>query len=208
MFKNRQAAGKELAKELSSYANLPNGVVVGLARGGVVVAKEVSSALNLPLEVLSPRKIGSPQNPEFAIGAIQGDEVVLDPHAIALTRATKEEIQKIIQIETKEMRRRESIYRGAKQPYDFQGKTVVLIDDGIATGMTLRASIQFLKKSKCQSIIIGAPVAHPDVVLQLQREVDQVICVLVSEQLFGISQFYEEFEQLKDEDVCRLLKSP
>lgn len=205
MFKNRREAGKQLAEKLLSYKQLPNHVVVGLARGGVVVAKEVASALELPLEILAPRKIGSPMNPEFAIGAIQGNEVLLDSHLVETLEISKEEIQKIIQRETKEMRRRESLYRKGRKAYDFKGKTIVLIDDGIATGMTIRACIQFLLNNQCKSIVIGTPVAHPTIVARLEKEVDRVVCVLILNDLQGISQVYEEFEQVGDEEVCRLL---
>lgn len=205
MFKNRQDAGKKLAERLLSYKKLADHIVVGLARGGVVVAKEVSLALDLPLEVLTPRKIGAPSNSEFAIGAIQGDEVLLDDHSIAMLGASREEIQRIIQEETKEMRRREVLYRKGRKAYDFRGKTVILVDDGIATGMTLRACIRFLNKSKCRSIVIGTPVALPDTVAELQQEVDRVVCVLMPDNLFGISQFYEEFGQVEDKEICRLL---
>ena len=208
MFQNRQEAGKKLADKLMASKNLPDCVVVGLARGGVVVAKEVALALHLPLEVLAPRKIGAPLNNEFAIGAIQGNEVLLNPHSIAMVGATQEEIQAIIQKETQEMHRREALYRQGKEPLHFQGKNILLIDDGIATGMTLRVCIQFLKKAKCKSIVIGAPVAVPDTVAQLQREVDQIVCVSTPADFFAISQFYEQFEQVGDEEVCRLLQSP
>src|ERR1700758_3985152 len=125
MFKNRQEAGKELAKKLSSYQCLAHHVVVGLARGGVVVAKEVALALNLPLDVLAPRKIGFPQNPEYALGAVQGGVVVLDAENVEVLGITKQEIQRIIQEETKEMQRRESLYRKGRKGYDFQDNTVL-----------------------------------------------------------------------------------
>lgn len=208
MFQNRQEAGKKLADKLMAYKNLPDHIVVGLARGGVVVAKEVALALHLPLEVLAPRKIGAPMNAEFAIGAIQGEEVLLDSHSVAMVGATQEEIQAIIQKETKEMQRREMLYRGGKASPHFQRKSILLIDDGIATGMTLRVCIQFLKKAKCKSIVIGAPVASPDTVAQLQEEVDRIVCVFTPADFFAVGQFYEQFEQVGDEEVCRLLRSP
>jgi predicted phosphoribosyltransferase len=205
MFKNRQEAGKKLAEKLFLYKRLSDHVVIGLARGGVAVAKEVACALGLPLEVLVPRKIGAPMNPEFAIGAIVGDEVVLDSNSMEMIGAARGEIEKIIEAETKEMRRRESLYRKGKKAYDFRNKTVILIDDGIATGMTLGACIQFLKKNKCKSIVIGAPVAHPHAVEKLEKEADRVVCVLMPDDLQGISQYYEEFGQVEDEEVCRLI---
>lgn len=206
IFKDRVDAGHQLARALSSYAGLPNHLVVGLPRGGVVVARQVALALKLPLEIIVARKIGSPFNPEFAIGALAGDEIYLDRDVIARIGATKEQIDQRIREEKKEALRRERIYRVNRKPLSFLNQTILLIDDGIATGSTLRVSIAYLKQMKVSGIVVAVPVAPAEIIDSLKQEVDAVICLSSPFDFFSVGQFYLDFTPVTDEAVCNALK--
>lgn len=202
-FNNRIDAGRELAAKLLEYSNLPDHLVVGLARGGVIVAGEVASELHLPLEFISVRKIGSPSNPEFAMGALVNDVVFIND----MTGASNEEIASIIAKEKKESLRREYLYGAGHKTYSFQDQTILLVDDGIATGASLHTSIKFLKQKKVRSIIVAVPVAPPEAVKRFEREVDRIICLSTPADFYAVGQYYADFTPVTDEDVCNTLKS-
>src|SRR5438105_8812588 len=175
-FKDRKDAGQKLAKSLEKYKNVTNTVVLGLPRGGVIVAKEVARYLHLPLDIIVPRKIGAPQNCEFAIGAVAGDVVWLDPSCVAAVGASREYIDRTTQREKKEAQRRLELYRKDKPPQNFTNFTVILVDDGIATGSTMKVSIAYLKNFKIKKLIVAIPVGPPDTIQELQTQVDELVC--------------------------------
>lgn len=206
LFRNRIEAGKKLAGALQSYKGAKQTVVLGLPRGGVVTAYEVAKALHLPLDVLVPRKIGAPDNPELAIGAIAGSGTVLDRELIERLGVSESYIQAEIEKQKKEAERRISLFRVGKPPQDYRGWTAILIDDGIATGSTMRASIAALKKMHAAKIVVAVPVAPPDTISDLKKEVDAVICLYTPSSFMAVGQFYDEFAQTQDEEVIELLR--
>lgn len=199
-FKDRKVAGELLGKALEKYRKRPKTICIGLPRGGVVVAAEAARILELDLDVIVPRKIGAPNNEEFAIGAIAGDVIMVDS-----SLASPEYIEKTVAQEKKEAERRLALYRKGKPPQHYSGWTVILIDDGIATGSTMRASIAWMKKIGAGKIVMAVPVAPPDTLKSLSREVDEVVCLYSTENFYAVGQFYEKFPQVEDEEVINLL---
>jgi predicted phosphoribosyltransferase len=206
-FENRIDAGRKLGVALASFARKSAHLVVGLPRGGVIVAKEVAFYLELPMDILVARKIGAPISPELAMGALAGDVVYLDEETVEMVGATKAEVAAIIEQEKREAARRERVYRAGRKPPVFKDLTILLVDDGIATGATLRASIDFLKKQQVSSIVVAVPVAPPHIIERIAREVTQVVCLATPSNFFGVSQFYNDFTPVTDEEVCNALKS-
>jgi len=206
IFRNREEAGEQLASRLVEYANREDVIVLGVPRGGVPIAFKVAEALNLPLDVFVLRKLGVPGREELAFGAIgSGGVRVLDRAIVEAIGLSKTAIEMVTQTEKTELLRRERIYRGGRPPLDLRGKTVILVDDGIATGSSLRAGVRALRQTKPASIVIAAPVAPPSAVNSLKSEVDDVVCVAVPEIFYGVGQFYKDFSQVKDEEVIELL---
>lgn len=208
MFLNRQDAGQRLARKLKSYGGKADAILLALPRGGVVVAAEIARALSLPLDIVVPRKIGAPGNPEFAIGAITEDgESVFDAEAIRALGVVQDYIAQTVNEEQHEAERRMKVYRGDWPPLNVNGKTVILIDDGAATGATMRVAIRSVRKRGAAKIVVAVPVLPPDTRDVLQRDADEVIS-LDAPLLFGaVGAFYEHFPQTTDEEVVRLLKS-
>ncbi|MBF8262346.1 MAG: phosphoribosyltransferase [Parachlamydiales bacterium] len=206
LFKDRRDAGQRLAEALKSL-KLDSAIAIGLPRGGVVVAAVVASLLHLPLDVIIPRKIGAPFNPEFAIGAIAGDEVLLNDEAISALGVDASYIQSEIKKEKKEAARRLALYRRHLPVQNFIGRTVIVIDDGIASGATMRASLSYLTKALAQRIIVAVPVAPPETIQRLRNEGFEVICLYSPESFQAVGQFYEEFAQTEDREVIQLLES-
>ncbi len=207
-FKDRIDAGRQLAAALLKYKDAPKTIAIGLPRGGVVVASVAAKDLHLPLDVIVPRKIGSPENEELAIGALAGDIVLLNVELISQLSVPSSYIERAIAKEKKEAERRLVLFRKGKPPQDFQyfkGMTVLLIDDGIATGYTMRASIAWLKKMKTGHIIAAVPVGPPDTLETLRKEADEVICLLAPSSFMAVGQFYEHFPQTQDAEVIALL---
>jgi putative phosphoribosyl transferase len=205
MFKDRRDAGKKLAMALSEYAGRKNTLVLGLARGGVVVAHEIAKALKLPLDVLLPRKLGAPGMAELAIGAIAEDGAVwLNEPLIKSLEVRRDFIAQEIEIERKVIENRNALYRKGKPPIDFAGKTVILVDDGVATGAMMFVEIQRLKKSA--QIIVAVPVSASDAWETLAKLAAKVVCLHVSSDFGGLSEFYTDFAQVSDEEVISSLK--
>jgi putative phosphoribosyl transferase len=204
-FKNRKVAGQKLAASLEKYKGAPKTIAIGLPRGGVIVAAEVAKALHIPLDIIVPRKIGAPYNEELAIGALAGDVVWIDEAAAKEAAATPTYIEKTVAKEKREAERRLALYRKNKPPQNFSGCTVILIDDGIATGSTMRASIAWMKKSNVHRIVIAVPVAPPDTLAALDAEVDESVCLYSPESFMAVGQFYENFPQTQDSEVINLL---
>ena len=203
---NRTEAGRLLAKKLKAFANCPDVLVLALPRGGVPVAFEVAMELNVPLDICLVRKLGVPSNPELAMGAIaMGGAIAINDEVVEWLGISREVIDKVTAKEKQELERRDRLYRGNRPPPDVRQRTVILIDDGIATGSTLRAAIATLQQQKPKSIIVAAPVAPPSVCQELQREVDEVVCLNIPDRLYSISLWYEDFQQTTDQEVCDLL---
>lgn len=207
MFKNRTDAGRKLAQALEKYKNAANTVILALPRGGVVVGYQVAKKLNLPLDIVVPRKIGAPGNPEFAIGAItETGEGIFDEETIKTYNISKDYIENEIKKEKAEAERRLKLYRGKRPCLVLTGKTVIVLDDGLATGLTMRAAIKTVKARNPRRIVVAIPIGPPDSIEMIKREVDEII-YLDAPFFFGaVGAFYEEFSQTTDEEVIELLE--
>jgi putative phosphoribosyl transferase len=205
-FSDRMEAGRKLAALLAGYANREDVVVLGIPRGGVQVAAEVAAQLSAPLDVFLLRKLGVPGEEELAFGAIASGEVrVLDRETIAALNISEQEIAQVTNKEKSELRRRETAYRGDRPALDVNGKTVILVDDGIATGSSMRAGIRALRLLRPQRIVVAVPVAPMRTYNQLASEVDEFVCVQTPMFFHAIGQFYDDFSQVSDEEVLGLL---
>lgn len=200
IFPDRVVAGQQLAKALTHYKNQPNLVVFGLPRGGVVTAAAVAEALQAPLDIVITRKIGAPGNPEYAVGALPETG---EPILYGVNQAS---VANIIQKEQGELARRIKQYRKDKPPLNLKNKTVILVDDGIATGLTMQAAIQSLRQQHPTRLIVAVPVAPPDTVTKLRNQVDELIVLQQPEDFMAVGQFYEKFDQVSDDEVQCYLK--
>ena len=206
-FKDRVDGGKQLAEKLLKYKKHPDAIVLGLPRGGVITAFEVAKVLELPLDIVVPRKVGAPFNPELAVGAItQEGEVVWNDSLMKSLHLKPEDLADIIAAEKKESARRLQTYRGDRPPLDLKDKIVILVDDGIATGATMRASITSARARGCAKIVVAAPLAPIEPLTKIEQEADEFACVLMPKILMGISAFYDEFGQTSDEEVITIMK--
>lgn len=207
VFRNRVEAGKLLAEQLIRYKGDPTAVVLGIPRGGVVVAAEVAKALGLPLDVVVVRKIGAPGNAELALGAIDSrGNTFLHDDLVAHLGVDSGYLEKVKSREKEEAKRRERVFRGEKAPLSLEGRVVILVDDGIATGATTVAAIASVWAQKPKKIVLSAPVTPPDS-LDLVRDKVGEITVLLTSPFFGaVGQFYQEFNQVTDEEVKKLLR--
>ena len=196
MFRNRIEDGKLLAEKLKKYKNDP-GIVLAVPRGGVPVAYAVAREFGFPIEVILTKKIGHPMHKEYAIGAASLTDYFIIPHENVSEEYIQQELQRI-QNRLKEMYVR---FMGASEPEDLKGKTVIVIDDGIATGNTLISTVNVLRKSNPGKVVIGVPVASKSAVKKLSKEVDEVVAVLIPDEFYGVGVFYEDFEQVSDEEV-------
>ncbi|MUG93631.1 phosphoribosyltransferase [Scytonema sp. UIC 10036] len=204
--RDRAQAGQMLAQKLSAY-NRPEVIVLGLPRGGVLVAYEVAKALHVPLDVCIVRKLGLPGHKELAIGAIASDGVrVLNYDVISHLNISSKTIDEVAARELRELQRRDHTYRGQRPLPDLRHHTIILVDDGIATGSTIRAAIAVLKQEQPKQIIVAVPVAPPDICKQLKTEVDEVVCLIQPEPMYTIAIWYDHFSQITDEQVRHLLE--
>ena len=209
LFKDRREAGRILATRLSAYAGRGDVSVLGLPRGGVPVAAEVARALRASLDVFVVRKVGAPQQPELALGAIaSGDVQVVNWYAVDALHITQETFSEIVARERAEIARRELAYRDGKPLPSLNGKTVILVDDGLATGATMLAAVQALRQLGPARIVVAVPVAAADTCAELKREVDEVVCAATPEPFYGVGMWYQDFTQTNDEEVRQLLNSP
>ena len=204
-FANRFDAGIQLAKKLKAYANQPNLIILALPRGGVPVAYEVAKALNIPLDVLIIRKLGVPGHEELAMGAIASNAQYLNKKLIHELNVNQTAIQKTIQSEQKELDRREVLYRANLPPPHFSNKTIVLVDDGIATGATARVAIQTLRTQHPKKIILAIPVAALSTCKTLKPLVDEFICLQQPVDLQAVGLWYDDFSQTTDTEVVNLM---
>lgn len=195
-FQNRTEAGRLLAAELKKFKNEP-GIVLAVPRGGIPVAYDVALELGFPLEIVLTKKIGHPNYKEYAIGAASLTEYFVIPHAGVSEDYIQEELLRI-RSRLKVMNEK---FMGNKQPESLTGKTVIVIDDGVATGNTLLSTIGLIKKGKPSKIIIAVPVASKDAVQKLSAQVDEVIALLVPEEFYGVGAFYKNFNEVSDKEV-------
>lgn len=201
-FRDRVAAGQALATALDAYRAREDVIVLALPRGGVPVAAEVAAKLGADLDLMIVRKLGVPGHSELAMGAIASGGIrVLNPHVISSFRIKDVAIEEVASREQRELERREHAYRGARPRPVIEGRCVILVDDGIATGATMRAAIEALRRQSPAKIVVAVPVAPPDTVIRLRAEADEVICLETPELFMAIGQFYTEFPQLSDEAV-------
>lgn len=205
LFKDRQEAGQKLAKILEDFKG-KDAIVLALPRGGVVVGAEIAKALNLPFDIIAVRKIGSPESEEYAIGAIDvdGDGIWNEEE---LKKVNKEWLAQKIQKEKKEAERRLNLYRQGRVLLDLKGKTAIIVDDGIATGLTVKSAIRYAKKMGAQKVVVASPVAPQETVDDLKKEADEVRILEMPAFFFAIGQFYESFPQVEDEEVVKILKN-
>jgi putative phosphoribosyl transferase len=205
-YADRRDAGRRLAERLSPLA-AEKPVVVALPRGGVPVAKEIADALDAPLEILAVRKLGSPQNPEYGIGAVAEDgTTVVDPEAAAVVGVRNGELDAIVAREVAELARRVRAYRGDRPPLDLENRTVIVVDDGVATGVTDTAGLRAVRRRRPRRLVLAVPVCSPDSLGRLRKEADEVVCLRTPPLLRGVSQYYRDFSQVSDEEVLRDLQ--
>ena len=201
MFRNRSEAGRQLAYRLRKFQGQPV-VILAIPRGGVPVAYEIAKALERPLEVALVKKLGHPLNKEYAIGAVGLHDIFLIPH--------EDVTESYITMQTEKVRRRlnemKQKFMGSRQPEDIRDKTVIVVDDGIATGNTLLATINILKKSLPGKIIVATPVVSRSAAQKLETVVDEIIAIMIPEVFYGVGRFYEDFTQVTDEEVIHYLK--
>ena len=207
MFENRADAGRRLATQLGDYTNRNDVIVLGIPRGGVPVAFEIAMALNAPLDVFVSRKLGVPWQEELAFGAVASGGVrVLDSEVVGGAGISDSEIERVTATARMEVERRERAYRNDRPPLKLEGRTVILVDDGIATGSSMRAAISALRELKPARLVIAVPVVPESTCNRLEREVDQLVCLLMPESFSGIGEFYDDFSQLADAEVTELLR--
>lgn len=206
-FRNRAEAGQLLAKKLTKYANHSDVLVLGLPRGGVPVAYEVAQRLNVPLDVFVVRKLGLPGEEEFAMGAIASGGIrVLNGSVVESLRIPEAVIDSVARREQRELERRERAYREGRPAPNVEGRTVILVDDGIATGSTMYAAISALRREETSRIVVATPTMAKEAFCQMRQEVDELVAVIIPDEFQGVGQWYEDFTQTTDEEVRRLLR--
>jgi putative phosphoribosyl transferase len=205
-FRDRSEAGRELAARLAAYAHRRDLLVLALPRGGVPVAFEVARALQAPLDVFLVRKLGVPGSEELAMGAIAtGGVRILNPEIIRSFDVPDSVIQRVSSQEERELERRERVYRGGRPPLEVGGRVVIVVDDGLATGSSMRAATMAIKRLQPASIVVAVPVAAPETCSELQMEVDEIVCARTPNPLYAVGWWYENFDQTTDDEVRDLL---
>jgi putative phosphoribosyl transferase len=206
-FRNRRDAGQKLAQKLVHYADHPDVIVLALPRGGVPVGYEVALALHVPLDIFIVRKLGLPGQEELAIGAIASGGIrVLNEDIIHALDIPEEVIDRVAQRELQELQRREHLYRGDTPPADVHQRIVILVDDGLATGASMRAAVAGLRTQNPKRIVVAVPTAAPETCQAFQNEVEETICAITPEPFVGVGWWYEDFSQTTDEGVRLFLQ--
>jgi putative phosphoribosyl transferase len=205
-FRDRTDAGRHLAEQLVMYTGRPNLLVLALPRGGVPVAFEVAKALNAPLDVFLVRKLGVPGHEELAMGALaSGGVIVLNDDVVGPLRIPDQVIDRVAAVEQRELERRERLYRGDRPPIDARGRTAILVDDGLATGATMRAAAAALRRQQPARIVIAVPTAAPETCDEFRAEVDDIVCAITPDPFYAVGLWYEDFSQTTDDEVRYLL---
>jgi predicted phosphoribosyltransferase len=206
IYADRSHAGRALAQRLSAYAGRPDVIVLALPRGGVPVAYEVAQALGVPMDVFIVRKLGVPGHEEYAMGAIASGGVrVLNEEAVRGLGISGQAIEEATARELRELERRELEYRGDRPPPDVRGRTVILVDDGLATGATMQAAIRALRQRQPARIVVAVPTGSPETCDRMAQEADEVICAITPEPFHAVGLWYGDFSQTSDEEVRELL---
>jgi len=204
MFRDRLEAGERLAEALKGSAG-SDCVVLGIPRGGVIVAEVVALALGVPLDVVVPRKIGAPGNPELGLGAVAPGVTVLDPWLVERLGVSEEYLAREVAAQELEIARRLQAYREGRAPVDVAGKTVIVIDDGVATGGTAIASLRWARAQEAAKVVLAVPVAPPQTMDRLRHEADEVVALATPEPFFAVGEWYRDFEQTTDREVVEAL---
>jgi putative phosphoribosyl transferase len=206
IFANRQQSGSLLVQKLKNYQNDPNVIVLGLPRGGIPVAYEIAKRLKVPLDILLVRKLGVPGAEELAMGAIgAGGTVYLNDDIIKQFGIREQEIQQAIEREKHVLEMRNTMYRQGRKELDVADKTVILVDDGLATGATMRAAINVVRALDAQSIVVAVPVGPISTVEEITPTVDQLVCLYTPDPFYAVGAWYEDFRQISDEEVCSII---
>ncbi|MBI4036175.1 phosphoribosyltransferase [Candidatus Daviesbacteria bacterium] len=202
LFRNRQSAGKLLANKLKA---IKADIILGIPRGGVVVASEVAKILKLPLDIIVTRKIGASTQPELALGALDSEgQAVWDEELLSALQLDAEDLKEKIEEERQEISRREKLYRQGKKLLDIRGKTIILVDDGMATGATTQVAIEYLKRHQAR-VILAVPIASQSALEKVEDEVEQVVVLEAPAYFQAVGQFYHQFEPVTDQEVIQLL---
>ncbi len=205
-FRDRTEAGQQLAQQLRIYANRADGLVLALPRGGVPVAYEIARTLNLPLNLCLVRKLGEPGRPESAIGAIAADGVrVLNEKAIHWLGISQHDLDEITAREYRELCRRKQVYHSNLPAASAQDQIVILVDDGLATGASMGAAVMWLRSQHPRQIVVAVPIASQEAYQSLKPHVDRLVCLSMPKPLYAIGLWYDNFDQVSDEEVCELL---
>ncbi len=208
-FRDRGEAGQVLARDLQRYRGHPDVQVLGLARGGVPIGWEVAASLQAPLDVCLVRKLGVPQSPELAMGAVAtGGRVVLNDTLLRGLGIDDDQVQTVIARETAELHRREQAYRAGRAPLDLAGKTVILVDDGIATGASMISAVRSVRQAGASSVVVAVPVGPASVCEELRGQADDVVCSTTPADFHAVGQAYADFHQVSDDEVRALLATP
>jgi len=206
-FRNRGEAGRALAAKLDAYAGREDAIVLGLPRGGVPVAAEVARALGVPLDVFLVRKLGVPGREELAFGAIaSGGARVLNPDVVASLGIDSATIESVVEREQVELERRAEAYRGTAEPPELRGRAVILVDDGLATGASMRAAVEAVRGLQPKRLVVAVPAAAPQTCDELAADVDEVVCLLTPEPFFAVGMWYVDFSETTDDEVRALLQ--
>lgn len=207
IFRDRTDAGRRLAQRLQKYAGRPGLLVLGIPRGGVPVAFEIASALKVPLDIFVSRKLGVPGQEELAFGAVaSGGACLLDDEIVTAAGISASDIERVIEREKRELERREQVFRTGRPQLRVEGMTVVLVDDGIATGASIGVAVAALRQQGPAEIVVAAPVIPASTLQRLQREVDEVVCLHSPRKFYAIGEFYDDFSQATDQQVIELLE--
>ena len=206
LFQNRREAGRRLAERLQAYAGAAGAVVLGLPRGGLPVAAEVADALGCPLDVLVVRKLGVPGHEELAMGAVaSGGRRVVNEEIVHDLRLTPDTVERVAARELAELERRERVFRGDRAPPRLEGKTVILVDDGIATGATMRSAVAAVRSSAPARVVVATPVAAAESLTRLEGEADEIVCLATPDPFLAVGRWYLDFPQTGDDEVRELL---
>jgi predicted phosphoribosyltransferase len=206
-FLNRHEAGKVLAKRLLKYADRSDVIILALPRGGVPIAYEVALALKAPLDVMIVRKLGLPGREELAIGAIaSGGVQILNQDIVQMLGINAATISSVLEQELQELKRREENYRGSRPPPELMDRTVIVVDDGLATGASMRAAVMGLRAQSPDRIVVAVPAAAPQAIELLEPKVDEIVCVISPDPFEGVGKWYKDFAQMTDEEVKSLLE--
>jgi putative phosphoribosyl transferase len=206
LFKNRRISGQKLADRLDRYSGKQDVVVLGLARGGIPVANEVAAKLQAPLDVFLVQKLGVPGREELAFGALaSGDVRVMNQEIVSNLNVSSDQMKHIIQQESEELERRENAYRGDRERNELEGKIVILVDDGLATGASMRAAVKAVRTHQPKKIVVAVPVAAPETCGEIDKLVDETICFHTPSPFRGVGAWYRDFPQVDDQEVQQIL---